>query len=391
MQGDGRKKNRDVAGRGSRSPLVSPRDLDAFRAYPEVVRLLRIGSVHQAADNPVAALESLEQALVLLEAAKAPAPLSAEVTLRAAESLRHRGQLDEAHERVTAALELLRDEDDPVLRGRVLSRLGDVLGGLGRYEDALIACEEAYELLRSSSEHAEIGFLEIARGTVFARRGEMSRGRECFESALFCFRRIDHREGIALALNNLGLLLKNGPHWADARDFLTRALAVSEAAGNYNRVATHSVNLGILYTKLCDWEQAEQHLARAVSINREVGNDFALVKSLLASGLMLRRRGQRERATALYAEAREIGERHNYGRERVLCDEFEGDIAADEGRLDEAQAKLLSGLNLAGEVAPEGDLVGLGRRQDRARHHDHTTSSSGGTRRAAGELEPPRT
>ncbi|MFH1143347.1 MAG: sigma 54-interacting transcriptional regulator, partial [Candidatus Eisenbacteria bacterium] len=277
--------------------------------------------------------------------------------MRIAECLRRRGQFEEAHLKIGAALELAGSAADPVLRGRVLWRLGDILCGLGRYEQALAACEEAHELLRSSSEHAEIGFLEIARGTICSRRGDVVRSRECFESALFCFRRIDHREGIALALNNLGLLLKNGPHWADARDFLTRALAVSEAAGDYTRVATHSVNLGILYTKLCNWELAEEHLSRAVSINREVGNSFALVKALLASGLMHQRRAHRERAAALYAEGREIGERHDYRREIVLCDEFEGELLMDEGRFEEARSRLNRGLARAMEFAPDGDLV----------------------------------
>jgi len=358
MPGEGRKKHREFAGRGSRSPLASSRDTDAlFRALPEVEHLLRIAAVHQVADSPTAALESLEQALVLAEGADAPAEARAEILLRIADSLRRRGQLDQALARGQEALELVPVGRDPILRGRILSRLGDILGGLGRYDQALASCEEAYELLRSTSEHGEIGFLEIARGTICSRRGDVLRSRECFESALFCFRRIDHREGIALALNNLGLLLKNGPNWADARDFLTRALAVSEAAGNYTRVATHSVNLGILYTKLCDWELAEEHLNRAVSINREVGNNFALAKALLAAGLMHRRRGVRERAAALFGEAREIAERYGYGRERVLCDEFEGDLHADEGRIEQARAQWSHALQAATEVAPDGDLV----------------------------------
>ena len=302
-------------------------------------------------------MEALEQALVLLDGVQAPPAARAEILLKIVECLRRRGQMDEALKRATAILESPAVAAEPVLRGRVLSRLGDILGALGRYDEALSTCEEAYQLLRSTSEHAEIGQLEIARGTVFSRRGEVARSRECFESALFCFRRIDHREGIALALNNLGLLLKNGPNWADARDFLTRALAVSQAAGNYLRVATHSVNLGILYTKLCDWELAEEHLGRAVAINREVGNSFALAKALLAAGLMHLRRSQHERAAALFQEARELVEKHGYGRERVLCDEVEADLCIQQGRLDEAREKLTRGLALAAEVAPEGDLV----------------------------------
>jgi DNA-binding NtrC family response regulator/tetratricopeptide (TPR) repeat protein len=280
-----------------------------------------------------------------------------EVSLAVVDAMRRRGELEPALSRAVALKESLGAEAAPVLRGRTLSRIADLETGLGHYDAALQAGDAAFELLRSTDEHREIGFLELARGVAFVRRGEPARSRECFENSLVSFRRVDHREGIALALNALGLLLKNGPSWPDARDFLARALAVSEAAGNYTRVATHGVNLGILYTKLCDWEAAERHLGRAVEINQQVGNAFALVKSLLALGHMLRRRGQRDLAAARYREAREISEKQGYAREAVLCDEAEGDLRAEEGRLEEARAQLERGLAEARSVAPAGDLV----------------------------------
>ncbi len=339
------------------SPATSRSERRCDAAPQRVEHLLHVSEVHLAADNPVAALECLEQAEVLLSECQAPASQRAEVMLRIAACLRKRGELEKGLRTAAAVLELLAQADDPVLRGRAYACIGDIQGGLGRYAEALAACEQAYELLRYSTEHAVLGFLELTRGTIHVRRGDVARSRESFESALFLFRRIDHREGIALALNDLGLLLKNGPNWPDAREFLTRALAVSEAAGNYTRVATHSINLGILYTKLCDWELAERHLSRAITINKEVGNTFALVKCLLATGHMHRRRGQRDLAASLYGEARRICEERGYGREQVLCLEAEGDLLIDAGSLTEARTQLQQGLAMALAAAPDGDLV----------------------------------
>jgi DNA-binding NtrC family response regulator/tetratricopeptide (TPR) repeat protein len=331
---------------------------DAFEMPPDIQRLLEVSAVHAAADNPLAALECLEQAETLLAAREsAPIEARAEIGLAVADALRRRGQLDRALERVAELRDQLGPECSPLLRGRVLSRLTDLSAGLGRYDDALAAGAEAYELLRLTDEHREISLLELARGTAFVRRGDTTRARECFENALVSSRRVDHREGIALALNALGLLLKNGPNWSDARDFLTRALAVSETSGNYTRIATHSVNLGLLHTKLCDWEPAERHLARSIAINQEVGNAFALAKSLLAMALLERRRGRRELAEARCEEARLICEAQGYARERVLCDEIQGDLLSDAGRPDEARALLAQALEAARAVAPDGDMV----------------------------------
>jgi len=316
-----------------------------------------VADVHSAADSTAAALQTLEQALTRVGASPAVSPLRVEILLRIADGLRKRGELERALRRVEEALDVLDPAEEPLLAGRALSRRGTLLNGLGRYEEALEACERACALLKPSDEHREIGMLEIARGTIHARRGEMAPSRECFENALFAFRRVEHQEGIALALNNLGLLLKNGPQWADGRDFLARALAVSEAAGHYHRVATHCVNLGILFTKLCEWETAASHLERSIAINRQTGDGYSLVKPLLAMGHLERRRGRRAEAAALYAEARSLCAANGYARELVLCFEAEGDLLADEGRWAEARERLMEGLGLAMDVAPDGDLV----------------------------------
>ncbi len=326
-------------------------------ALQEIERLIRVTELHQAADNVVAALECLDRAEALARECRAPHGLTAELKYRISDCLRKRGDLHAALEQITAARLLAEEAGGSLLRGRVLSREGAVRAGLGEYQNALECCQEAYELLRQSDEHVEVGMLQLTLGTVHVRAGRVHEAQECFEGALFTFRRINHREGIARALNNLGLLLKNGPRWADARDYLKRALAVSEEAGNYSRIATHCANLGILHTKLCEWEPAEQHLSRSVGIHREVGNSFSLAKALLAHAMLHRRRGQRELAAACVAEARTLCQEHAYGRELVLCWEAEGDLLIDGGRLREAAESLRHGLELAVHVAPDGDLV----------------------------------
>jgi tetratricopeptide (TPR) repeat protein len=109
---------------------------------------------------------------------------------------------------------------------------------LGDYLLAEANCRKAYEALRCGNDNEEIGLLEIALGNIACRLGQVERAREFFESALFTFRRIDQREGIATALNNLGVLLKSGPRWREALDYLARALAVSEEAGNAPSIAS---------------------------------------------------------------------------------------------------------------------------------------------------------
>jgi|GEM_PF-675497 len=357
MDGGMQKKNGGrVVGNDKSLPAANP-PIDSAEEHQGVERLIRISELHLAADNAVAALESLERAeALILGNGNCPSVL-ANLKLRISDCYRKRGDLSGALERVSTALTLIDDETEPILLGMALSREAAIRAGLGDYENGYQSAQAAYELLRTTTEHAEIGLLELTLGTIHMRSGRIQSSQESFESALFTFRRIDHREGIARALNNLGILLKNSARWADARDYMRRALSVSEEAGNYARVANHCNNLGIIYTKLCEWELADQHLSRAISIHKEIGNTFSLSRTRRAMGHLQRRRGFRELAAAQYAEAKILCHANSYGREMVLCLEAEGDLLIDAARYEEARETLQQGMELAVDVAPEGDLI----------------------------------
>ncbi len=357
MDGGMQKKNGGRLAGNDKGLPASNQHPKPVEGQQSVERLVRISELHLAADNAVAALESLERAEALVLGNGNDPSLIASLKLRMSDCFRKRGDLSGALERISTALKLIDDEIEPILQGMALARDAAVRAGLGDYESAYGSAQSAYELLRTTTEHSEIGLLELTLGTIHMRSGRILSSQEYFESALFTFRRIDHREGIARALNNLGILLKNGTRWADARDYMRRALSVSEEAGNYARVANHCTNLGILYTKLCEWELADQHLSRAISIHKEIGNTFSLSRARLAMGHLQRRRGFRELAAAEYAESKNLCQANSYGRETVLCLEAEGDLLIDAGRYQEAFATLQQGMELAVDVAPEGDLI----------------------------------
>lgn len=339
---------RPAGGPGSRSEAL---EATGF------ARALGIGDMHVVADDCQAALESYERALAIVAEQPAWRRERAEVRLRIAECYRRRGEFHEA----AAELSRIRSEIDPLIdadiAAKVIGRTGMVQQSIGDYLIARKNCEEAYATLRGGSDNEEIGLLELALGSIASRLGEIDRAHEYFESALFTFRRIDHREGIARSLNNLGLLLTPTPHWREAQEHLERALAVSEEAGNATRVASHCLNLGVLLTKRCEWTQALQHLSRALATFRELDNTDKLTKTLLAIGNLKLRLGQLRIAGTHYGQALDLATRNGYRREEVLALEFLGELALREGRFSAARDHLGKALKKAESFAPEGDLV----------------------------------
>lgn len=320
-------------------------------------RTLTLGDLRMVSDDFTSALESYETALSLLGDDPDWRRERAEAWLRIAECHRKRGEFQEA----LADLGRLRQGIDPRidsdLDAKIVGRIGMVLTSLGHYLEAQGHCLKAYESLRGGNDNEEIGHLELTLGTIASRLGQIDRAREYFESALFTFRRIDYREGIARSLNNLSLLLKSGPRWPEALDYLERALAVSEEAGNVPRTAAICLNMGILLTRCCEWTRALQALSRSLLINRELDNHSGSTKTHLALGNLKLRLGQNRIAASHYAQALEMARRHGYRREEVLALEFQGQMSLAEGRTAEARMLLTDALAKANLLAPEGDLV----------------------------------
>jgi len=357
MDGGNIKKHGRAVEGPSQPPPSFMLDPDLSTKVKDINQLVQVADFHQSADDTIAATNVLKQALGKAKETCAPSAQIADLEIRISDCLRLRGELSEAIDHIDNAKEHLAGNVNCTLMGKVFFHEGMIFLKQGDYIQAERTCLAGYELLRESDEHIETGLLELTLGAVYMRMGRMLECREFYESALYSFRRKNHKEGIARALNNLGIILKNGQDWKKAKEYLTRALTVSEEIGNYAHVAVHCKNLGILFAKLCQWEAGEECLARTISINRELGNAYSLASALLARGILRRRRNQLSLAKADYKEAREFCETNTYKRELVLCWEFEGELFADTGQLEKARSYLRQGLVLAEKMAPRGDLI----------------------------------
>ena len=327
------------------------------------VRWVRIGDVHFGADNLGSALEYYDRALSHLSERADEDAQRVDVEIRVADSLRRLGKYRDSAAFVRASLDREPLGRSPLLHAKLLSRLGAAEICLTEYQIAREHCREAHGILRQTDAHAELAFLDFSLGVIAHRLGEVDAARLGYENALVTYRRIDDSDGIARTLENLGVLLKNGPRWMEAKDHLTRALAVSEAAGNYARVASHCLNLGILYTKAGEWTLAADHLTRALSIFKETDASWGATKSRLALGNLALRRRQLALAESHYRHALEGAQERGLQREIALSHEFLGDLALARDDLEGAEKSLDEAMAVAFGRAPEGDMVGeiLGR------------------------------
>ncbi|MEZ4648120.1 MAG: sigma 54-interacting transcriptional regulator [Candidatus Eisenbacteria bacterium] len=321
------------------------------------IRLLGIADVHFGADNLVSALEYYERALVVARTSDADPSELFEIELKKIDALQRRSRHVDALHASEDLLSRVDRVDAPVPYARALARVGAAQSALSRWDDAQVVCSEAYEVLRTTSAHQEVATLLLTMGVISHRQGNLPAAQTHYESALSTFRRIGDSEGLARVLNNLGTLVLFTPRWREGKEYLLRAVAVAEEAGNYARIASLCLNLGILSYMTCEWALASAYLTRALAISNETAPARAQ-RSQLALGRMKLRRREFAAAESHFLQVCDSARENGWTRDESLALEFLGERALREGEFERAGDYLSKALEIARTVSPANDVVG---------------------------------
>jgi serine/threonine-protein kinase PknK len=381
-------------------------DLGLRYALRAAVRLRRRGAEDRA-------VEYLERALRFVNGPDAPR-VRTRILSRIGDMERARGRLRRAERCYRTALE---EDLAPRVRARLLRFLGEVLSVLGSSDEALRCCRKALRIL-GTTETLERVRLQALQGAVHQRQGryrqavaaarrglEILAGRPRLEGAqlmsllgnvtaetgdlekatafheksLQLCRSLDHPEGVARGLHNLGVVhAVRGDPWRSAR-YYREALRILEDRGRLPAVALTLNNLGNLLAERGDLEEAELHHRRALRLRRHVGDAYGVAMSVGNQGSLDRLRGRWGRAFLGYRRAflsfRELGS--VYGETLFLTNQADlllaiGDLRrasvladrafdqASKNRLRRLEARLH--LVMAERDRLAGDAISAGRR-----------------------------
>lgn len=314
-----------------------------------------VGDLHLAADNFAGAVEAFGRALS--EAAPHDVPLRVRLLLKTAEAEFHRGDCEAAGKAARRAREEGRVLEDARARAAVASRLASIAFENSNYRRSLRYARYAYAVLRDTDEHRTVGNVALTLGNNMQRLGQPHAAIEWFQNAAATFRRIDHADGLVVALNNLGIAYKNLREWREAVRFLEQALGIDERKGLYARMRAHHQSLGLIRYRLGQWDLADEHFRHSLRIAREIGHPTSEAQALLALGMLCRRRRQYDRALEHYDRALALATRAKAQRETQLAREFLAEIELDRGQGPAALRLLEPALAEAREAAPHGDMT----------------------------------
>jgi len=196
------------------------------------------------------------------------------------ESLREKGDLDEALHAATAAVEkaqqILSAEYETIdTFASCLEQRASILRELGHYEPARDDYRQAIDQLDGRLDRLDqLGRLYAGLGSAHDSLGNAERAEVAWKKALECFERHEPalQLDVAAMANNLGALRKAAGDLDAAENFYLRALEIlhSQLGKDNEQTASVSNNLGALYLAAGFGEQAREMHMMALEVRREL-------------------------------------------------------------------------------------------------------------------------
>ena len=144
-------------------------------------------------------------------------------------------------------------------------------------------------------------------GYKYYRESKWGQAQAKFNEALKLNRLIDHPEGMAANLNNLGAIALEQGKLADAEKYYRDALLMEEEGGNGRGIGEALNNLGVVYMKLGRWNEADTLFQQALGYARSLPPRCSLLPLTLSHlGDVARHRKDYQQALTLYQQALDL-------------------------------------------------------------------------------------
>jgi predicted ATPase/DNA-binding XRE family transcriptional regulator len=265
----------------------------------------KLGAMLGAAARYDQALEALEQAAAIFEAAGAVDELR-----RTLAQMGHVHASRGTPEVGLARLEPLLPSGSEQHPAPGLAAVHEALALLYYFTDRpaqqLAHAEQAMQLARALGDDALLVQAQHGWGLALLMVGQFAKGLQAEEEAISLAERMGDLATLVRALNNIGHLHDvRGAH-DQSRRFLERAFQTAERLEDPGMIAYIASNLGQMAFRAGDWEAARQAYERALKSICQMTRFIDILSPLLGLGELCLAQGQSEAADRYFAEARSL-------------------------------------------------------------------------------------
>ncbi|HEX4965599.1 MAG TPA: tetratricopeptide repeat protein [Thermoanaerobaculia bacterium] len=345
-----------VEGRFREAASEWPRAIEIHRTlfgfFPDNLEYgLRLVAAQVAGGQTEAAQETLKLLRQL------PAPALADARIDLAEAEVHEARSDFVHEREAAeraaAKGTARGARLLVARARI--HAGTAARNLGNYDQAAASLEEARQIFASAGDRDGVAHAVNNLGIVVWQRGDPEAGRKLYEEALAGFHATGDRRGAARVLNNVAILLWQQGDLAGAKEIYGKVLAVYRETGNRRGLASSLSNLGMVQRAEGDLKAARRTHEEALAIRRAIGERQGEAMSLNNLAQVVFDEGDLTGARVLYSQALALFQQ--VGDKRSVADALVnlGEVDLKRGELESARRSYQAALAIKRAI---GDRAG---------------------------------
>ena len=186
--------------------------------------------------------------------------------------LNFRGLFGDLLVATTIGLDAARRLGDRVAEGEALNNLGAALTGLGRYDEARTAYQEAAAIFHWLGDQRAEGESSTNLGVALSGLRRYDEALTAHQKAAAIFRQTGDRQAEGTVLNNLGVVLRALERDSEARTAYQDAMAIFRETGDRHNLAMALGNLGNVFRSMGRSAEAIDAYREAASIFRETGD-----------------------------------------------------------------------------------------------------------------------
>lgn len=154
-------------------------------------------------------------------------------------------------------------------------------------------------------------------GLLYSDIVEMDKALNYFDQALEKYKEIEDKSGMAMVYNNIGIIYYDRGDIPVALEYYYKEMKLEEEVGNKDGIASSLNNIAILYAEQGDTVRAFENFERVREIRIEQGYQFGIASSTNNIGLLYFNQGKYEKALKHYFESvsiyEKIGNRSDLG------------------------------------------------------------------------------
>jgi len=288
-----------------------------------------------------------EELRILLDRAgqvKLPAAMKLSLTLLKGEVLTSLGDWRGAIDVYALAAKAAERERDTARRAEALRAIGDLRLRRKERKEAIEAFKISLSLFKALGDLKGVSAVHFGLGTLHEEEGSLDKALKHYRRAARLVKENGDQEGVARYLSAYAGILESKGEYDKAIKLMKEGLTVAERNGNLHEIARMTVSLGKCYAERKQLTEALESYREGISLARRIGNQRIVAYGLMNTASAMFQRRNMTVAEASVKEAKGIFEELGERVPLALCDVHLAFIEDARGRWDFAKKDLNSAL-----------------------------------------------